>query len=98
MHPAEFIVTIAAASSVSFLIGCAVVFGIEAFLEGFGDWRQSRHQRKLARIEEDLDDAQEELRHTILELAEQLAVDRDEASRALTRAAYLTSGTIKRAD
>lgn len=60
----------------------------------FVAWKKSRQQQRIARIEADLDRAQDELHQTILALAEQLAADRDEASRALTRAAYLSSGQV----
>ena len=98
MHPAELVATIAAAIAVSFYIGYAVFLGIEALIDVLVAWRQSRHQQKIARIKADLDQAQEELRHTILALAEQLAAERDEAARDLTRAAYLTSGTVTRVE
>lgn len=52
------------------------------------DWRE----RRAARIEAELDAQAEQLRKTILELADELAQDRDEASRQLTRAMFLTSG------
>jgi F0F1-type ATP synthase membrane subunit b/b' len=52
------------------------------------DWRE----RRAARIEAELDAKSEQLRKTILELAEELAQDRDEASRQLTRAMFLTIG------
>ncbi len=48
--------------------------------------------RRIARIEAELDAKSEQLRRTILNLAEQLAADRDEASKAMTRRAFLTSG------
>lgn len=53
-------------------------------------------QRRLPRIEPELDQKSEQLRSTILGLAEDLAADRDEASRTLTKAMFLTTGTNKR--
>lgn len=48
-------------------------------------WREHRR----ARIEAELDARSERLRRTILSLADDLACDRDEASKALTRAMFL---------
>ena len=63
----------------------------EVLYEQFIEWRQ----RRLARIEAELDQKSERLRSTILGLAEDLAADRDEASRALTKAMFLTTGTSR---
>lgn len=49
-------------------------------------------QRRIARIEAELDAKSEQLRRTILNLAEQLAAERDEVSRKLTEQAFLASG------
>jgi hypothetical protein len=48
-----------------------------------------RRQRRLARIEAELDAKSEQLRRTILSLAEQLAADRDQTAREMTRQAFL---------
>lgn len=48
-------------------------------------------ERRCARIEAELDARSERLRRTILSLADDLACDRDEASKALTRAMFLTT-------
>lgn len=61
-------------------------------IEHVNDRREYHRRRRIARIEAELDAKSEELRRTILGLAEQLAVDRDEASQQMTRAAYLASG------
>ena len=63
----------------------------EVLHEQFIEWRQ----RRLARIEAELDQKSERLRSTILGLAEDLAADRDEASRALTKGMFLTTGTSR---
>lgn len=49
-------------------------------------------QRRIARIEAELDAKSEQLPRTILNLAEQLAAERDEVSRELTEQAFLASG------
>lgn len=98
MHPAELTVTIITAFVVSFLIGCAVLYGTEALIETIAERRGQRRRAQIARVEADLDAAEEDLRLAVLALAEQLAADRDEASRALTRAAYLSDGTLNRSE
>jgi cytochrome c biogenesis protein ResB len=54
------------------------------------EW-EARQERRRAQIEAELDAQSERLRQTILSLAEDLATDRDEASKALTRAMFLTN-------
>lgn len=82
---------VAAAISV-ILLGVAAAFltwfVIEVLWAEYEAWRERRH----ARIEAELDARSERLRRTILSLAEDLASDRDEASKALTRAMFLTTG------
>ena len=56
--------------------------------------REARQERRRAQIEAELDARSERLRQTILSLADDLASDRDEASKALTRAMFLTTGRI----
>lgn len=56
--------------------------------EVYEEWRK----RRRARIEAELNAKAEQLRRTILSLADELAADREEASKALTRAMFLTSG------
>ncbi|WP_416442590.1 hypothetical protein AB3K78_09185 [Leucobacter sp. HNU] len=94
MHPAELTLTIIGTFVSSFLIAYAVIYGIEVLVEVIVEWREQRRQVQMARIEADLDAAQNDLRLAVLALAEHLAADRDEASRALTRAAYLSSGGV----
>lgn len=48
--------------------------------------------RRAARIEAELDRKQEELRSTILNLAEALGADAHEARKSLIRESYLASG------
>jgi F0F1-type ATP synthase membrane subunit b/b' len=74
------------------LLGVAAAFltwfVIEVLWAEYEAWRE----RRRARIEAELDATSERLRRTILSLAEDLASDRDEASKALTRAMFLTTG------
>lgn len=88
----EIIAQIALAGLVIVFITIAAVAAwcvFEELYEQIIEWRQ----RRLARIEAELDQKSERLRSTILGLAEDLAADRDEASRALTKAMFLTTGT-----
>lgn len=90
----EIVAQIALAGLVIVFITVAAVAAwcaFEVLHEQFIEWRQ----RRLARIEAELDQKAERLRSTILRLAEDLAADRDEASRALTKAMFLTTGTNK---
>jgi hypothetical protein len=56
--------------------------------------REAWQERRHARVDAELDATSERLRHTILSLADDLASDRDEAAKALTRAMFLTTGRI----
>lgn len=56
------------------------------------DVHEERDAQRKARIEVELDAKAEQLRQTILSLADDLAAERDDASRALTRAMFLTTG------
>lgn len=51
-------------------------------------------QRRRARIEAELDQKQEELRRTILQLATAIGMESHEARRALIRESFLASGRI----
>ncbi len=50
--------------------------------------------RRMARIEAELDRKQDELRATVLHLAEALGADAHEARKALIRESFLSSGRI----
>lgn len=52
-------------------------------------------QRRRARIEAELDQKQEELRRTILQLATAIRMESHEARRALIRESFLASGQIR---
>lgn len=51
-------------------------------------------QRRRARIEAELDQKQEEMRRTILQLATAIGMESHEARRALIRESFLASGRI----
>ncbi|WP_282857224.1 hypothetical protein [Pseudoclavibacter helvolus] len=57
-------------------------------LDTYDDWKAAR----VKRIEAELDARAERMRATILSLADDLASERDDASRELTRAMFLTTG------
>ncbi len=63
-------------------------------LEWLVDWWRDRRQRRIARIEAELDRQQAELRATILHLANQLGADAHEARKALIRESFLASGRV----
>lgn len=81
------------AATVFSVAGCLIVtIGI---VTG-GDWLmtsfKNRRETRMARIEADLDRKQDELRRTILRLAEALGAEAHEARKALIRESYLASG------
>ena len=65
---------------------CLVIAVVETV-----NWWERRREAKVARIEADLDRAQERMRATILDLASQLGADAHEARKALIRESFLTS-------
>lgn len=87
----EAVAAIATASGVVLLVAIAAFVAlcvVEVLWDEYGAWQE----RRRARIEAELDAKSERLRQTILSLADDLAADRDEASKALTRAMFLTTG------
>lgn len=78
-----------AGAAVLVVAGLVLVWALLVVLgEAYEEWRK----RRRARFEAELNAKSEQLRRTILSLAEDLAADRDEASRALTRAMFLSTG------
>lgn len=78
-------------------IGVVLLLAVAAFLswclfEVLWAKYEAWLERRRARIEAELDARSERLRRTILTLADDLASDRNEASKALTRAMFLTTG------
>jgi len=55
-------------------------------------------REREARIEAELDRKQEELRRTILELAEAIGVEAHEARKAMIRESFLASGRVPDSD
>lgn len=69
----------------------ALVLIAQLLIEAAAAWFARRRQSRIAAIEAELDQKQEQLRRTILNLATQLAAERDEVSREMARQASLTS-------
>lgn len=78
------IVGVAAAGFVLYLL-------IQMLIEEITDWLQRRHRRRIARIEAELDAKSEQLRRTVLAIAEQLAAERDDTAQRMAHAAQLTT-------
>lgn len=74
------------------LLALGIVLFVQLLVEAATAWLERRRQARIATIEAELDRKQEHLRRTILSLAEQLAAERDEASREMARQAFLASG------
>ena len=58
------------------------------------DWIKGRREQRIARIEAELDRTAQQMRATILLLAEQLGADGFEARKALIRESFLASGQV----
>lgn len=56
-------------------------------------WYHRRREARIARMEAELDRTQDELRSTILRLADALGVEAHDARKALIRESFLASGT-----
>lgn len=73
------------------LLGGIITILLSAFVEYCCERCEHRQQ---AKAEQHLDEQSEEMRQTILSLAESLAADKDEADKAMTRAMFLTTGRV----
>lgn len=73
------------------LLGITLYLLVQLFVEDVAQWMKERRERRVTRIEAELDAKSEQLRRTILSLAEQLVAERSEAARQMTRHAFLTS-------
>lgn len=76
------------------LLALGIVLFVQLLVEAATAWFARRRQARIAAIEAELNRKQEQLRRTILSLAQQLATERDQVSREMTRQAFLTSGKI----
>lgn len=77
---------------------CLLVFAVWRGGEVLTGWLAERRQRRIVRIEADLDRQAMELRSTIFTLAAQLSGDAHEARKALIRESYLASGKAPEGD
>lgn len=83
------------------VLACCVPYAIACVVpekwkggERLMQWIARRRNARLARLEAELDRKQEELRRTILNLAEELGMEGYEARKALIRESYRASGTV----
>lgn len=65
-----------------------------ALVDAIADWRVEMREQRITAAEDELNRAQQQLRQAVLHLAEELVDDRKEASKAMTRATFLTTGTV----
>jgi hypothetical protein len=79
---------------IPFILVGGLFYWVGVGLEWLVDWWRERRQRRVARIEAELDRQQAELRATILNLANQLGADAHEARKALIRESFLASGRV----
>ncbi len=79
---------------IPFILVGGFFYWVGVGLEWLVDWWRDRRQRRIARIEAELDRQQAELRATILHLANQLGADAHEARKALIRESFLASGRV----
>ncbi len=79
---------------IPFILVGGLFYWVGVGLEWLVDWWRDRRQRRIARIEAELDRQQAELRATILHLANQLGADAHEARKALIRESFLASGKV----
>lgn len=86
-----------AAALVVAILGSIILGMILAWLLGeiIQSATNALHKRQRAQIEAELDRQSEEVRQTILSLAESLAADKDETARAMARALFLTTGRVE---
>lgn len=80
------------------LIVLALFLLIQLLIEGITDRLEGRRQRRIARIEAELDAKAADLHRTILAIAGQLADERGRASQEMSTAASLVSRKIPPTD
>ncbi len=79
---------------IPFILVGGLFYWVGVGFEWLVDWWRDRRQRRIARIEAELDRQQAELRATIPHLANQLGADAHEARKALIRESFLASGRV----
>jgi hypothetical protein len=72
------------------VLNFVVVWAVEGTIE----LRNRYRQRRMDRYEVEADAQSERLRETIYGLSARISEDRDEASREMTRVAFLTTGRV----
>lgn len=88
MEMIEFVGGLILCAAIVLLVAVLCVRAVEVFVR----WLEHLRRRRIERVEAELDRTQQELRSTILSLAEQLGGDAHEARKALIRESYLASG------
>ncbi len=73
------------------LASFALLLLVDALCDSVAHWLKERRRRHLARLQAERDARSQQLRRTILALDQQLAADRDEASRQMAKVALLVS-------
>ena len=86
----DAVTLLAAILATGFCLWVVVTLLVVFVLDTYDGWKAAR----TARIEEELDARAKQVRATILSLADDLASERDEASRELTRAMFLATGRV----
>ncbi len=72
----------------------ALMNGLQRRRERLMNWLARRREARMTRIETELDRTQEELRATVLTLAQALGAEAHEARKALIRESYRASGKL----
>ncbi len=89
--PSDFLTSIVTSVVAVYAAGC---LGVLLWMGGewLMAWFTQRREKRIARIEAELDRTQDDLRETILQLADALSSEAHDTRRALIRASYLASG------
>ncbi|TAM66484.1 MAG: hypothetical protein EPN48_15545 [Microbacteriaceae bacterium] len=86
----EFLLIFLATVAACVLLACLLC----ALADAISGWRDKRHERRIAAAEAELDCVEQQLRQAVLDLADELARDRETTSKAMTRATFLTTGQV----
>lgn len=86
----ETILSIAVCSVASLVLIFAIAMGVDKLM----DWIRNRRLARMRRTEADLDHTQEQLRATLLQLAEALGQEAHQARKDLIRESFRASGKM----